>query len=343
MTKTKAQLRAEAVERLKQLGEHNDGEDIVKAMVPEGVTVNRTNWTVELDTIIDLFTDDCSSCYACAKLAELRAENSQLRVKVDDLVNGNDGETNVITSGSPIVDELPKGDAPSEFAEILMALAADCSCMGDGIVRHFEPKDVQGDVDALMRVVERDYVRRAVYDSLKELTTDSDKWLKNKLEEARAERDELKAEVDAYRGEYEGMEFIVSIDEAMKFTTDPPGYVKKALAELREDVAERDDVIAVLKAENAELTAQLETAHAKNRSLKAHIAKMQEGRHGWHVKGVELQREVDRLTRENIALAHDLGECMAERDELKRENAKLSDDEFYLRCTLVDMDGEVVG
>jgi len=57
----------------------------------------------------------------------------------------------------------------------------------------------------------------------------------------------------------------------------------------------------------------------------------------------ELQREVDRLTRQNISLARDLGECMAERDGLKRENAKLSDDEFYLRCTLVDMDGEVVG
>lgn len=41
----------------------------------------------------------------------------------------------------------------------------------------------------------------------------------------------------------------------------------------------------------AELTEQLEAAHAKNRALKAHISKMQHGRHGWHVKGVELEKE----------------------------------------------------
>lgn len=63
----------------------------------------------------------------------------------------------------------------------------------------------------------------------------------------KAERDELEAEVDAYRGKYEDMEFIVSIDEAMKFTTDPPGYVKKALADLQ---AERD--VWKAKAEQAE-------------------------------------------------------------------------------------------
>lgn len=45
----------------------------------------------------------------------------------------------------------------------------------------------------------------------------------------------------------------------------------------------------------AELTNQLESAHAKNRALKAHIAKMQEGRHGWHIKGKELQQQVDTM------------------------------------------------
>lgn len=44
-----------------------------------------------------------------------------------------------------------------------------------------------------------------------------------------------------------------------------------------------------------ELTNQLESAHAKNRALKAHIAKMQEGRHGWHIKGKELQQQVDTM------------------------------------------------
>lgn len=36
-------------------------------------------------------------------------------------------------------------------------------------------------------------------------------------------------------------------------------------------------------------------------------------------------------------------DLQAKVDRLTRENAKLSDDEFYLRCTLVDMNGEVVG
>ena len=52
-------------------------------------------------------------------------------------------------------------------------------------------------LETIADMIERDYVRRAVYDSLKELTTNSDKWLKNKLEEARAERDECKAKAES--------------------------------------------------------------------------------------------------------------------------------------------------
>lgn len=124
------------------------------------------------------------------------------------------------------------------------------------------------------------------------------------------------------------------------------------VGDMREDVAEMDDVIAVLKAERAELeakvdelTAQLEAAYAKNRSLRTHVSKMQEGRHGWHVKGVELQREVDRLTSENISLARDLGECMAERDALVAEIDALEyqGELDEPRGTKVDINGEVVG
>ena len=181
MTKTKAQLRAEAVERLRKYDESDAGTPLVFYAIGE---IPRSMGAAR-DALTDLLTDDCGTeCYECSKLAELVAENSQLRVKVDkqaevlDLQqellderdveattkssekDGNDGETNGIAADSPLVDELPEGDAPSEFAEILMRLAADCSCMGDGIVRHFEPKDVQNDVDALMRVVERDYVHK---------------------------------------------------------------------------------------------------------------------------------------------------------------------------------------
>lgn len=96
----------------------------------------------------------------------------------------------------------------------------------------------------------------------------------------------------------------------------------------------------------AELTKQLESAHAKNRALKAHIAKMQEGRHGWHIKGKELQQQVDSLKRkleaatdantdyrdewhrvcaERANLARDLGNAMAERDRYRELCSKLLD------------------
>lgn len=121
MIKTKKQLRAEAVERLKNcVAARFDAESIVIALASG--RHGQSDWSLECDKLIYLLT----------------------------------------------YDELPEGDAPSEFAEILMALAADCSCMGDGIVRHFEPKDVQGYVDDLMRVVERDYVRREAYEDLRD-------------------------------------------------------------------------------------------------------------------------------------------------------------------------------
>lgn len=59
----------------------------------------------------------------------------------------------------------------------------------------------------------------------------------------------------------------------------------------------------------------------------------------------ELRREVDRLTRENISLACDLGECMAERDELIAEIDALEyrGELDEPRGTKVDINGEVVG
>lgn len=153
MTKTKKQLRAEAVERLDSM-RLDTGSAVKRIATVLGVEWNPDNVP-----------------------ASVGALHNMLRYLLVD-------------------DELPEGDAPSEFAEILMSLAADCSCMGDGIVRHFEPKDVQNDVDALMRVVERDYVSREVYDSLKKLSTDSDAWLKRKVDELTAERDEWKAKAE---------------------------------------------------------------------------------------------------------------------------------------------------
>ena len=93
----------------------------------------------------------------------------------------------------------------------------------------------------------------------------------------------------------------------------------KVIAELREQLDEtkhaiakaggtwtecEDRTIAVVFAPDVDkLRTNLKAARAKNRALKAHIADMQNGRHGWHVKAKELQEQVDSLT--------------AERDELK--------------------------
>ena len=74
-----------------------------------------------------------------------------------------------------------------------------------------------------------------------------------------------------------------------------------------------------LHEENEELQEQLEAAHAKNRALKAHISKMQEGRHGWHIKGKELQAKVDALTQANDDYRDEWHRVCQERDELRRE------------------------
>lgn len=46
----------------------------------------------------------------------------------------------------------------------------------------------------------------------------------------------------------------------------------------------------------------------------------------------------DRVMRENIALAHDLNECMAERDEL-REKLSQAIDHAYAAVSLLDLNG----
>ena len=115
---------------------------------------------------------------------------------------------------------------------------------------------------------------------------------------------------------------------------------EKRIAELQAKVDElykscdilRDKKLAAER-EKSELTEQLEAAHAKNRALKAHISKMQNGRHGWHVKGVELQRQVDELTAQ-------LHASNAERARL-RECLGIATDNAHDLLTLVDESGNV--
>ena len=97
------------------------------------------------------------------------------------------------------------------------------------------------------------------------------------------------------------------------------GASANANVELKRQIDER-------QARVDELTEQLEAAHAKNRSLRQHIAKMQEGRHGWHVKGVELEKEN--------------AELRAAYDELTAIAAQLC---RACGFQMVDASGEVVG
>ena len=55
----------------------------------------------------------------------------------------------------------------------------------------------------------------------------------------------------------------------------------------------------------ANLTDDLETAYAKNRVLRAHISKMQNGRNGWHIKAEKLQKQIDELTTELTTCKHE--------------------------------------
>ena len=382
MTKTKRQLRAEAVGRLKQLGEYNDGEDIVKAMVPEGVTVNRTNWTVELDTIIDLLTDDCDTeCYACSKLAELRAENNALRGKCDEWKakaeeeklnadghwrNANNiakerDEWKAKAEGSS---KVRVGSSISNLEWLYRSTAYDGDAFHNMVIGLARPYYLEAHpgLDERRIITWRvgewllsphedeggESCRQDADQRERAESADCESDTRGKLEADMKERlGELWANAwdagsrDSMDDDFDIDVFSSLLDRQAAITDREWIDTECAKCGAREN--ERDRDFTELQAKVDELTAQLEAAYAKNRSLKAHIAKMQEGRHGWHVKGEKLQREVDRLTRENISLARDLGECMAERDGLKRENAKLSDDEFYLRCTLVDMDGEAVG
>ena len=91
------------------------------------------------------------------------------------------------------------------------------------------------------------------------------------------------------------------------------GYCEPSLM-VTDAIDSLKDFYADEKRMNDKLTADLEAAHAKNRSLKAHIGKMQDGRHVWHERAEALQAKVDRLERENESLARDLAECERDRE-----------------------------
>lgn len=153
-------------------------------------------------------------------------------------------------------------------------------------------------------------------------------WLDRQAAITRAERDNLEAnnlQLHTLAGEQAATidELQASLDSA-----------KRAIAKAGGTWTEHEDgTVAVVFAPDVDkLLANLEAARAKNRALKAHIGKMQDGRHGWHVKAKELEAKLDALKRAvsdaggmwmeedgtvTAAFAPDVDELRAERDYWK--------------------------
>lgn len=130
-----------------------------------------------------------------------------------------------------------------------------------------------------------------------------DLWIA-KANKVREENEELQARVDELTAERD--QLTNAINELQKkqpycYNPEQPldtlntigRYIDELTAELEARDKYPDGFVphSEMMERVGELTEQLEAAHAKNRALKLHISKMQAGRRGWHVKGVELEKE----------------------------------------------------
>ena len=82
-----------------------------------------------------------------------------------------------------------------------------------------------------------------------------------------------------------------------------------------------------------ELTDALEASYAKNRSLRRHIKKMQEGRNGWHIKAGKLQSQVDELQKQ-------VSRLKAERDGWRMRCGRILDAVSVARAIADEWDEE---
>lgn len=352
MTKTKAQLRAEAVERLRWFESSDEGDgyywDVTRALLGKRPTEYDDSDEL-VSALVDLLTDECGPCYSCAKLAELVAENSQLRVKVDkqaevlDLQqellderdveattkssekDGNDGETSDVDSRDNGWYLRYDGYMTSKsnylrisgfkaaraldnrqnlvFVKFMGGKEADC--------RVYAPKlDVCENLHDSSKETQKPRSREADSGNV----SDSDG---ENLHVEQDSREKLEADANGYVMSWWQSDWVDSFAHANSMKRDimrlldrhaaitereifdEMPHVRDKLADLCEDVAERDDVIAVLKSENADLQAKLdELAERKCPGYEP------ESHHCcYHHQDFELNHQtVSRLKRENAEL-----------------------------------------
>jgi len=239
MSETKRQRRAEAVERLKNIPPMNTSEiRYVRAILGSVAGMTAQDVTREL---IDLLTDDGANDDSAPESGVTDGDVDS-REKLEADVLSESASWLHTPYGFRKVRNWLDRQADITRREVLCSPDERDEQIAELTAMLDEWKDLQKQVmgERNHAIAERDELR-AECEGLEH----ANKRQSRKIHDVCEANSKLKAELDAYRGEYEDMEFIVSIDEAMKFTTDPPGYVKKALADLQARVdelaAERDD------------------------------------------------------------------------------------------------------
>ena len=270
MTKDKRQLRAEAVERLRNMDEWCDGvrtgADFVKALLWDLRARAVSSETVR-DALVDLLTDD-------------------------ELTNGPASETNGIQTDSPLVDKLPEGDAVKLLRE---ASGSDVSNLL--LINTTSSYDAEEAYAKLADMVERDYVRREECEAWKKLAkqwegmydevlTERNEWQRI-AEDYQECKDALRAERDEYKEAFDFAEslerrvaerYVLDLwgvryvpkewyDEARKLETDQMSRV-----ELREMIDSLKDELAVVAHERdlyrAKLGRVLDAVHEAEREAR---------------------------------------------------------------------------
>ena len=85
-----------------------------------------------------------------------------------------------------------------------------------------------------------------------------------------------------------------------------------------------EDVVTVEPSEANDGYSELEAAYAKNRALREHIRKMQEGRNGWHVKAKEMDGKLAKAMAQRDEYKLLAEAYKTERDVLRDENLKMA-------------------